>query len=142
MELDITEYLQTAEHHDISASRAEKGENAGAITWGNAKAEASVRPLLTSDDMVQKAREFFEGFGAWSSEELAAMSADEINALTMQYISGDINEAEDLCSDADGAIDWAAYRKLSEAGTVRGNMYPCDIEGHESFGRVFYYLGD
>lgn len=77
----------------FSGSVAELGENAGEITWNNALDESKKTPLLDSVGCI-KAREYFEDFGAWSKEELAAMTDTEINALTLQYISGDIRELE------------------------------------------------
>jgi hypothetical protein len=41
MELDITNFVRNAETHELSASRAELGNDAGKITWNNAKREAS-----------------------------------------------------------------------------------------------------
>jgi hypothetical protein len=140
MEIDITDFFKNAEPAEFSASRAELGDNVGRITWDNAKAEAASAPLLTSDDELQALRDHAQsmGFGA----DVQAYGAEECNALFIQLVSGDMRELESLCMGDDGEINWTEARALSEQGTIGGSIYPCDIEGHESFGRIFYYLGD
>lgn len=136
MEIDITAFVANSDPFEFSASRAERGQNAGPETWMNAKSEASVRPLIGQD-----ARDAFERwareFGAWDEGEIAAWSLEECNALLIQFISGDLRELESLCPSDDDAfgIDWDDARKLSERGTIGGNIYPGDD------GRVYFYMG-
>lgn len=136
MEIDITAFVRTAETHELSSSVAELGKDAGKITWNNALAEATSTQLIGAED-----RDEFESwareFGAWSREEITAWSLDECNALLIQYISGDLNELESLCySDTDDfGIDWAEAEKLSQAGTIGGNIFK-STDGH-----VYFYMG-
>src|SRR4051812_6244905 len=112
MELDVTRLIREADCFEFSASRAERGDHAGRETWQNAKEEASESPLLSADQ-IDEARDYFRGFGAWSREELVAMSAEEINALLIQFVAGDIREAQELApSDNEDGIDWAEYGRL------------------------------
>lgn len=136
MEIDITEFVRTAETHDFSASIAELGQDAGKITWGNAVREAASTQLITAADRPRFER-WVREFGAWDDDEIGAWSLDECNALLIQYISGDLNELESLCySDSDEfCIDWREAEKLSERGTIGGNIYKGDN------GRVYFYMG-
>lgn len=136
MEIDITDFVRTAETHDLSGSVAELGKDAGKITWNNAVREAATTQLIT-----ESGRDEFESwvraFGAWDRAEIAAWSLDECNALLIQYISGDLNELESLCySDSDEfGIDWRKAEKLSERGTISGCIF-------KSADRVYFYMGN
>lgn len=94
MTLNITHLVNGDDMVRYSASIAEIGEMAGQITWNNAQSEAADAPLLKTHEDCDYARKFFSEFGAWHETELAAMSDTEINALTLQYIAGDIREME------------------------------------------------
>jgi hypothetical protein len=136
MEIDITEFARTAETHDLSASVAELGKDAGKITWNNALQEAATTQLIDAEH-----RDEFESwaraFGAWDGDEIAAWSLDECNALLLQYIAGDLNELESLCysSDEPFEINWRKAEKLSERGTISGSIYKGDD------GRLYFYMG-
>ena len=135
MEIDITEFFKDAEPFEFSASRAERGDNAGPETWANAVAEGESSPLLTTPDQIEALREHVKGFGAWDDEEIAAWSDAECNALFIQIISGDMREIESLCTGDDGEVDWAKYEELSLERTIGGDLY----RGED--GRIYYYLG-
>lgn len=125
MEVCITHLM--ADPHSMveySASVAEQGGNVGAYTWGNAMETAGELPLVTSEDGLQELRNWFSEFGAWDSEEIASWSADELNALLLQMIAGDIRERQHyadqdelddyeerlggrICSDGSG--EWYYY---------------------------------
>jgi hypothetical protein len=136
MEIDITDFVRTAETHELSASVAEMGENAGKITWNNALREASIVQLIDADH-----RDAFESwareFGAWERDEIAAWSLDECNALLLQYIAGDLNTLESLCysDDDEFCIDWDEAERLSQKGTIGGNIF----KGVDN--RVYFYMG-
>ena len=136
MEIDITEFARTAETHDLAASVAELGKDAGKITWNNALQEAATTQLITAEH-----RDEFESwaraFGAWDEAEIAAWSLDECNALLLQFIAGDLNELESLCYSDDGEFgtDWQKAEKLSERGTIGGNIFKGDD------GRLYFYMG-
>jgi hypothetical protein len=132
-ELDVTHLVREADCFGFSASMAEAGPTVARDTWQNAKAEAEDSPLLSAEQL-DEAREWFREFGAWGREELAAMSADELNALLIQFVAGDIREAQSLCpSDNDDGIDWQEYETLASEGTLGGSLFP-----HED--RVFFTM--
>jgi len=134
-EINVTKLATEGEMFDFSASRAERGQNAGPETWANAKAEAAERPILSDDDL-DAFRDHVRGFGAWEAEEIAAWDATHCNALFVQMVAGDMRELENLCpGDGVAGIDWDEAQRLSEAGTVSGRIYA-------NGGDVFYYLGD
>lgn len=135
MEIDITAFVASADPSEFSASRAELGQDAGKITWNNAKAEASLHPLISTDDEIEAFRRWIHDFGAWDDDEVAAWDSDEVNALLIQHISGDLRELEGLCPSDDGTIDWDGARELSEQGTIGGRIYPGDD------GRIYFYMG-
>ena len=137
MELDVTRFVETAEPFEFSASRAERGDNAGPETWNNAKAEAAESPLLTDPADLDTFRDYMRGFGAWEKDEIDGWTETECNALLIQLISGDLREAESLCpGDGPGGIDWTEQEKLAQAGTISSRMFLGDGE------RVFYYVGE
>lgn len=130
MELDITTFYNDADTPDYSASIMEKGRLAGSLTWAAALRDGPEWNLLDTDDKRDAFRAHVKGFGAWSEEEIAAWSPEELNALCVQMIAGDMREA-----GMDGFdFDWAEYE--SDDNDNRG----CISRGDD--GRVYYYLGD
>jgi len=122
-EINITRLITDASPFDFSHSIAEGGKNAGPETWAAAKAEAQERPLLAPEER-EAVRGFFAGFGAWEAEEIAAWSDDELDALVLQYASGDLREVQDLCpGDGLADVDWAEAEELAHAGTIGGNLF-------------------
>jgi len=136
MEINITRFFKEAEPFEFSASIAERGPNAGPETWANAVREGADAPLLRTRKQIEAGRKFFAEFGAWDDKEVAGWSAAEINALFIQYISGDIRELESLCIDDDGEIDWDRYEELSREGSINGNMF----KGTD--GRIYYDISN
>jgi hypothetical protein len=137
MEIDITNFVRTAETHELSGSIAELGKDAGKITWNNAVREAATTQLISKTDRDEFER-WVREFGAWDRAEIEAWSLDECNALLIQYISGDLNELESLCySDTDEfGIDWRKAERLSERGTISGNIY----KGGDD--HLYFYMGN
>jgi hypothetical protein len=134
-EINVTRLVTENDLFEFSASRMERGNNAGAETWANAKAEAADNPIL-SDDVLPDFRDYVRGFGAWDREEIEAWDSIECNALFVQMVSGDMREAEALCpGDGPGGVDWEAYAALAEAGTASSRVYASGAD-------VFYYVGD
>lgn len=136
MELNITRYAHDTDHGTISGSIAELGPDAARYTWRNAQAAAGATELLTTPDELDNARDWLRGFGAWSVEELAAMPDTDIRALILQFISGDIREAQHVCPDDDNplGIDWAAYQTAAEDGPISGQLFCADD------GQLYYYI--
>jgi len=129
-ELNVTHMVESADDYPpMSASVAELGNDAAAITWRNAKAYAASRPLLTNDADRDDARQWLKGFGAWEPAEIAAWSDNELNALIVQFVAGDIRELEAFDSFED-------YQKAAEAGTAGGRLYKADD------GQFYFYMGD
>ena len=137
MEIDITRFVKTAEPCEFSASRAELGVDAGAITWRNAKREAAESPLLSDESALDSLRQWARESGGWTREEVSAWTPEECNALFVQIISGDLRELESLAySDSDEyGVDWQAAERLAEQGTIHGALF----KGTD--GNVYYYLG-
>lgn len=134
MELDITRFFTEACPMDYSASAAELGQDAGKITWSAAVEDAAEYSILPDDAARDAFRDHVKGFGAWDDDEIAAWSNDELNALCMQMIAGDIRDVRrDMEPDN---WDWTEYYRLSEKGQISGRM----CQGDD--GRVYYYLGD
>ena len=136
MEIDITAFMANEDAYEFSGSIAERGPNAGPQTWANAKECAARAPLLATPEQIEEARDYFKEFGAWDDETRAAWSAEEVNALLIQYISGNLREIESLCSDDDGEIDWVQVEAQSSEGRIAGDIYP---SAHED-GTTHYYF--
>ena len=137
MEIDITQFVRTAETCELSASVAELGADAGRITWDNAKREAFTTQLLADTEALAAFRAWVQGFGAWSKDEIAAWDQVECNALLIQYISGDLRELESLCysDDDEFCIDWESVEWLASEGAIGGNIFKTDD------GRVLFHMG-
>jgi hypothetical protein len=134
MEIDVTEYVGEQDCAQYSDSIANSGlQNIGEITWRNACEQATRAPLVGADKQ-DALRDWIRDFGAWDTEELAAMSDAETNALLLQFIAGDIREMEAFETHE-------AYQKASEGGSCSGRLFKGDIEGDPSFGRWYFYVG-
>lgn len=88
----------------------------------------SIQP--TAEDDRDEFRAYMRGFGAWDEAEIAAWTDEELTALLIQIISGDIRESGLL----DGKT-WPEYLSDAEAGRVSGSLYRGDTGG------VFYHIG-
>ena len=132
MELNITKFFTDAAPMDYSASVAEIGQDAARSTWQAACDDSSDFPMLDSDDKRDEFRRYVKGFGAWSQDEIAAWSDQDLNALLIQMIAGDIREAS---LDADEP-DWDQYEKDSESGRISGRIFKGDDA------QIYYYVGE
>lgn len=130
MELNITEFYNTAGMIDYSASVAEIGANAGKDTWEAACTDSNDYMILDDEEKREAFRQYVKGFGAWDDSEIAAWSDVELNALLLQMVAGDVRES---CL-GDGCT-WEEYQTQSEQGQVSGRLFPND-------GQVYYYIGD
>jgi hypothetical protein len=134
MEINITRFVTNADPFDFSASRAERGDNAGKETWSNAVAEGTNSPLLTTPGELNALRDHVRGYGAWDDEEIAAWTDAECNAVFIQLISGDMREAGMDDCDLD-EFDWEEYEERAEEGSISGNIFKGDDD------QIYYYLG-
>lgn len=132
MEIDITRFFNEANTPDYSASVAERGQNAGPETWNNAVRDSAEFNFLDDDGKRDAFRAHVKGFGAWDDDEIAAWSPEELNALLIQMISGDMRE-DGL--DA-SSPDWDEYQEGAEAGRYSGRISRNDD------GTIYYYIGD
>jgi hypothetical protein len=130
-EIDVTHLFDT-DCSRYSDSIFNSGlQNIGQITWRNACEDAADEPLVTPEQQ-DDLRDWIREFGAWDSEEIAAMSDVETNALLLQFIAGDIQELEDL----DLVDDDEARQEACDDGTIGGRLSKCDD------GRWFYSVGN
>jgi len=108
----------------FSSSIAESGlQNIGQITWANAMASmADESSWLTSD--LDALRAYFREYGAWTADELAAMSGQELNAMLVQFIAGEYQNYTDARGQGR-----KAFREWKE-------RCGCSLYGHR--GRWFY----
>ena len=134
MEINITHLVEAGNMMDYSASVAEIGNNAGRDTWNAAMDEfcpdyGDSKPLVTGDD-IQTVKDYFGEFGAWDDDERESWTDQEVNALLLQFIAGDIREAGDDLTE-----DYEAYQKRAEIGSISGRIYG-------SSDQYFYYVGN
>lgn len=128
MEITITRFFKECAPRDYSASVAEIGADAGAVTWGHAIEDSPEYLVLDTDDKREAFRDFVRSSGGWSDEEIARWSDVELNALCLQWIAGDIRE--------DG-IDTAnpEWEKHQSDNNNTGRIYPGDD------GEIYFYVG-
>ena len=131
MEINITRFFNEAAPMDYSASVAEIGANAGSDTWNAANDDADTWNMLDDADKLDAMRSWIKSSGGWSAEEIAAFSDKDLNALFIQFVSGDIRE----CLEWDVPDVWAHYQELAEQGTVSSNLFKA------TDGQVYFYLG-
>lgn len=129
MELNITNIINNADPFNYSASAAELGLNAGKVTWNAATRDADA--LLSGENFDREAYDaFFDGFGAWDDATREEWSDTEFRALMLQFIAGDMREANIHPNMTDE--EWEEYEASDNAGRIgRGND-----------GQVYYYIGE
>jgi len=133
MELDVTDLFFQIEPADLSASRAELGDHAGALTWNASMLAGAQFVPLKDGDALDAFRTFVRASGGWDDSEIHTMSADELQAMCVQWIAGDIRESDAL---ERFPPDWSAYQAECERGNVAGRLF----EGID--GRIYFYIGD
>jgi hypothetical protein len=132
LSINITQFIADAVPQDYSASVAEIGENAGRYTWQAACEDSEDWNFLDNDEKREAFRKFVQSSGGWSDEEIARWTDEELNALCIQWISGDIRE----CLEWDVDDVWLHYQELSEAGRVPSSLYRDDD------GQVYWTRGE
>lgn len=121
MEICVTALVRNIEPCECSASRAELGQDAGKL-WG---------PLDTPEKL-EAMREHMRGYGAWSAEEIAAWSPEELNGFLAQEVAAWMREGGLPPGPSDA--DWRDYEALCEAGAANGMIYRGDD------GEAYVYL--
>lgn len=135
MEINIT-HLANDETpwRDYSASAFELGQNAGRITWGHAMEDAPGYALFPESD-CDELRTEFRKTGGWTEEELKEMDYTQLQALLLQFLSGDIREV--LSKHEPFSPEWwEDYEELAEEGTVS-----CALCKNDD-GTVWWYFGE
>lgn len=127
MMLDVTTYVEGYDMSQFSDSINNSGlQNIGEITWNNAVKHVAAEPLLTAEQQ-QEARDYLDGFGAdWDMQN---MPDNEVEALLLQFIAGDISEYEMFDT-------YDEYEKAASAGQVSSRLTL------ETDGRWYYYVGE
>ena len=132
MEINITGIFYTGQAHLYSASAAELGEDAGKITWANALAYANKHRMLDTEDQLEAFRQFVKDTGGWTQEEISHWTNHELNALFVQFVTGDIREA----GLETPFPDWEQYQEDAEAGRVSSRIFKSEDN------QVFYLIGN
>ena len=132
MEIDITTLLEM-DCFTLSHSVAEGGENAGQNTWNASKKQAQNTQLLNTPAKLQAMRDFARESGGWNKEEIAAWNENELNALFLQWISGDVRE---LGADSLDNIDWEEAEEMQCEGKAPSNIFK------DKSGRIYFWLGN
>lgn len=132
MEINITDFFYTGQAHLYSASKVELGDDAGKITWANALAYANKHRMLDTEDQLEAFRAFVKDTGGWTQEEISHWTNQELNALFVQFVAGDMREA-----GLDTPFpDWDTYYQAAGAGLVSGRIFKSDDD------QVFYDIGN
>lgn len=122
-EIDITDFYYNAGMRDYSASAAELGENAGEITWQHAVEGYEEYTLINAEN-----RDNVIAFIKSSGFDFDHIYTDqELNALLLQWISGDIRET---CLEDDRDA-WEQFE--AEEACTSGHIFRSD-------GKVYYAL--
>lgn len=137
MDIDVTAFVQNHDMFDFAHSQAEHGlGNAGEATWKAAvacarqayaggslegeaypmDAETAALCMLVTPATRGEIEGWLGEFGAWSEEEIAAMSDIELCALVYQFIAGDARRMIDAAESAreEGADIELAMEALAE----------------------------
>lgn len=141
MEFDITDFLRDECPMDYSASVAEIGANAGADTWRAAMENGDPLRFMTSPERIDAFRAFVLDSGGWDEAECDAFTIPELEALFIQWVSGDLRDmffdsrANPVDFSALTDEQWIAAEQLAAEGTVSGLIFRGDN------GRVYFYCG-
>jgi len=127
MELDITHMINDSDSmSQLSGSIHELGNGAARYTWNNSLDYAKNEPLLKDKKQIENARKYFKSCGI---DDLDHSPDREIQALTVQWIAGDIREFNRYDS-------YEEYQQASENGEVSGSIF----QGIDQ--KWYFYLGE
>ena len=121
MELDISAYFAAQiTPCELSGSVAELGSRAGEITWSASCAASADLMILNSEEKRDAFRAWVESSGGWSADEIARWSDVELNALLLQWISGDLREMG--VNEGGEEIDWSTVEEEQAEGIIPANI--------------------
>ena len=132
MEINITPFFTHGiAPMDLSASAAEIGQDAGAVTWQASCEAAGEVQLLTTPEQLQA----FEEFAQSSGMELQAEECTpaKLNALFLQWIAGDLRQMG--INYSDDVIDWERIEAQQSEGQAPSNI------GRGVDGLIYFYVG-
>lgn len=130
MEIDIT-HMFKEETWGFTGSVVTHGPDVAQRTYDTAKSEADrLFPNVGKEVLV----DHFGEYGAWTEEELEAMTLTELRAMLVQDVTNEMRESG-LEDDHLEDIDWEEYEALCNTGVYLGRISPGDD------GRVYFYLG-
>lgn len=136
MELKITAFFNSVNPCALSASVVEIGDDAGAVTWSNSVEMSRTVVVLDTEEKRVAFRTFVGDSGGWTDEEIAAWSDDELNALCLQWVAGDMREPDGFELDFRTTDEqWAEYQEQSMLGNCSGRLF----KGTD--GEVYFYIG-
>lgn len=139
MEINISSLLASEDFcpFDMSNNRATLGDNAGPLTWAaSVECARSGNPpcLLDTEEKREAFRSFVRSSGGWTEEEINAWPEEELYALFLQWVAGDIREA---FGDTDlSEWDWADYEAQIQAGQVSSSLFKAED------GAVYFSISD
>lgn len=137
MELDITQFFATAAPRDYSASVAEIGASAGADTWRAACDDFEEYPLLDTDEKREAFRAFVRASGGWEDTEIAAWCDAELNALCIQWVSGDMRNVPGIkMGPGMNENDWRDVEDMQHKGTIPGRIF----RGND--GKIYFNISE
>lgn len=136
MEINVTHLVDG--HLDLSLDLCQFSDSVfnsglqdiGEITWKNACEYAAYNPLC-SVEQLPELRDWISDFGAWDTKDITGMTDTELNALLLQFVSGDIRETEHYSGDTE--FDQLTAYLADEDNT--GRLYG------EVGGQWFFYVG-
>jgi hypothetical protein len=128
MEIDITDFFNGADPFEFAHSKMEGGAQAGHNTWRAAQTAAPTYNLLKSPEELEAFKRYLISAG-YSDPEPAD---DDLQALFIQWISGDIRESDLEVDSSPEEWDW--YEKRASNGEVPGNLFRTDD------GRIYYMV--
>ena len=134
MELNVTEFVMRADPFTYCHSKAEQPFGDGG--WQCAK-DADFAILRTNAELDAFAYFALES-GGWTKAELHAIyRAGELNALAIQWLSGDMREPIGFEIGPDTTDEqWREYEHMSEEGQVSGRLYRGDD------GNIYWSIGE
>lgn len=88
--LNVTELFSEIAPYYCANSIHNLGPDAGRVTWSNCLTLADSDAALAADWDYEAVREHIAQYGAWDSEEIAAMGEADLRAFVIQEVASDL----------------------------------------------------